>query len=1164
MDTLHILLLGPPDFIWQGESWKITRRTLRALLFYLAVEGQANREELRTLFWPEEEDEQKARANLRVALARLRAELPDPEILDVSDQQVSLNRERVVVDAAQFNQLVSQPLRTAAQPSPSNPLPDRFYQQLTQAAELWRSPHFLDSLSLAEDNPALDHWLSAAAQRFENTNLRVLLRLAENAAINGDLDRAIHWAQAALEIDAWSDELQARVIRWMLALGRYNAADGYAQNLQARYKIEGEEIPPELAELVHQAHRASRGKNGVSEGWPASMLLQVPLVGRGGELKALQAAYRRGGIVLLRGEAGSGKTRLIYEFQRSLQPRPRLLLLNAIQSDSALPFQPLIDALRRGIRQEEWQKIPAAWLQQLAYFLPELIEPLPKIALPENSPAEVLRGRLFEALRQLLTEICRNERLLLVLDSTQWCDEATLAALTYLMERRFFAERCLLVVTARVEEQSPLVESLFNPQRSSAWVEQIILPAFSLEETADLARQVLEQALEPAQVRRLREETGGNPLFLLEILYALLEYAPSAGIATALARLPVGGSLHSLLRERLDRLPPQARQVAAAAAILGDEFTPVLLEAVTVLGAEPVAKALDELQGAHLIQSVADSPHAAYTFIHGRVREVIQWEEGSARLRLMHLRVARALEAQASDPDRLDALLAQHYEAAGEPQTAIRYWLKAAQRARALFSNPTAEAALQSAERLVQRLNDALPDETLYQLYTQWGEIAAEREDVARMEETYGRLLRAGEERQSPLLVGSALSGLAEMHSRKGDSARALDLFQRAAYHLQQLEDPTALVQSYNRQGFYLMMLVRNAEAIAVFEKALALAGEAGSTQLQEARAGTEYYLGLAYNVTGWPLKAQEIAARSLRQDKSPHKVYGHLVMAGAKFYMGEHQASLGHSRMGLQIAQSLASPRMMGYFTIYQARAELALGQIDAAWAHLQPAMEMARAYGHRDFLGINLSLVGDIYRVLGDTQKAIQAYQSGMQSGTGLWDSLGCQHHLALALADAGDMQEGLRQAEEAYRQARELNLGVVASPALTTWIYLLARDGQMDEALKHLAEWNDLYHDRHFGSPEIVEGWVLSMAALRRGDQAEVQRQAELAIQLARQRGNPWWELQGYRLLKMSGPLNRSALARVEELLTVIDNCVRHPDLRELVEAYLVRARAALISL
>lgn len=1157
MDTLQILLLGPPDVLWNGTSLRIPRRSLRAMLFYLACNGQISRSELYNLFWPDETD-RKAQANLRTALNRLRKALPDPGLVVVTSDHISLDRERVVVDVLQFRNLIEQTWQIAAQLPSLTLLPEWVVRLMRQSVQLWRSAHFMAGFSLQGGSPDFDYWLSIISQTLEGQYLRVLTRLADHFNLMGDLETALHYVLAGLEADPWANELHARGIRYMLGLNRISAASAYAGTLQARYAAEGEELSEELLEICRRAHQGGDSTTPPVEDWPAWLRTQAHLVNRRAEMEELRGVYRRGGTAVLWGEAGSGKTRLAYEFHRTLTPQPRLFLLSAFQIETSLPFQALIDALRRGVSREEWLRLPRPWLQQLSYLLPELAEPVPADNAFEQLSTKILRGNLYEALRQLLIEIGGSRKILMVLDQAQWADESTLAALAYLIDRGFFAEHGLLLLAARVEEPAPELDRFIQQSQARKPIQQIRLGPLSREDVAELAHMVLDRPLEESLTNRLTVETGGNPLFILETLRALIETTPAADLSTAFEKLPIGDSLYVLLQERLNRLQPASRQVATAAAVIGDEFSPEMIELVAQLEPEVVVQALDDLVQTHMIQVVPTGQHVAYAFIHRQIVEVIHWVLGPARLRLLHLRAARALEALQPDPVPMAASLAQHYEAAGEIRAAIQYWLKAAQHALSLISIYEAELAFQAADRLVQRSNEALPDYLLHELYTGWGELAYERADTIALEQIFTRLLQTGEERHNTLLLGGARRGLGDLYSLLNDPERAMDSFQQAEFYLKQVGDRIEWVRLYNRLGMFFISQVRYDEAVKILERAIALADEIGNEGVQEVRAGTEYILGIVYNITGWPDKAQQLVGGSVWRAQSPAVMYGHLVMTAAKLSTGERLAALEHARLGIQMAQVVSSSRMVLGFMVYQARSALAMGQVDDTWETVQLAMNYCQNGQNADLLAIFRSIAGNVYRLMGDLPGAVHFYRMALEDGKGKWDESAFQLYLGQALAESGQVVEGLRLVEHAYQRAREINLATTYIPAMGAWAYILSQDGQLDKSARVMQEWRQLIAERNIKAYVLAEAAVLCRIAFQRGDLDEARLQAERTILMGKTYGSPWWELTGYQLQRSMGPLDAQAVIQEDGILKRIVQNSRHPDLQVLVNGFTLKKR------
>jgi DNA-binding SARP family transcriptional activator len=653
MPTLRILLLGSPAVYYDDAPLTIQRRVQRTLLFYLATHADpVGRDELLALFWPEE-DEAGARRRLREALSKLRAALPDPNLLTASRERVGLASGRVYVDALEFQSLIdplrSSPLRVIA----TQPLPEAVFQRLVKAVMLWRAPHFLAGASLPA-SATLDDWLMRTSQSLEHARQSALERLADHAEATGDPEAALGWLRQALEHDELNEDLHYRVLLLLDRLGRRTEALEACDYLRDLFKRELRTSPsPALQALCERIRQhstippAEAEKNGwphrgdAAWGRPLSLSMHLPFVGRSAALAALRRAYHNGGIAILLGEAGSGKSRLAQELYLSLEPAPALLLAPARPLENSLPFQPLVELLRHSVDAREWKDLPAAWIQPLSLLLPELNDLRPDLPpAPEVAP-ETARPAIFEGLRQVLLRLAEKYRLLLFLDNAQWVDPDSLAALAYLSVRGFFDQRGLLALAYRPEEPNPRLDEWLAHAALIPRFHEIDLPPFTRDEIAELARHAL--GLSPADelVERLALDSGGNPYLAIETLRAMLELGITPGDVATGSSLPLARGVLALLHARLGRLSPAARQAAQAAALAGNPFETAQLEAALKLDAEAAIAALEELNAAGLVTLAdgGDPGLPAYRFRHAKTREALLLELSPARAQMLRRRI---------------------------------------------------------------------------------------------------------------------------------------------------------------------------------------------------------------------------------------------------------------------------------------------------------------------------------------------------------------------------------------------------------------------------------------------------------------------------------------------------------------------------------------------
>lgn len=312
--------------------------------------------------------------------------------------------------------------------------------------------------------------------------------------------------------------------------------------------------------------------------------------------------------------------------------------------------------------------LDAVWLTDIARLRPELLIARPDVPAPEPQLETWQRSRFFDALSHVFDAAAP---LLLVVDDLQWSDADTLDWFYYFL-RSPAATRCLVVGTVRAEEEQdnrPLRALVAELER----LERLTLVTLGpLDETASarLADEVAEHPLDPEAQAKTFRETEGHPLFIIE--RGRMESSGGSGGEAALSP-----RVQSVVAARLARLSDEARAVAEVAAAIGRDFTFDVVAQVSDLEEDAVVRALDELWRRHVVRVQAGE---RWDFSHDRIREVAYRSIGPARVRLIHRRIAQALErAFASDLDRVSAPIATHLDRGGQPARAIPFLERAAQ-----------------------------------------------------------------------------------------------------------------------------------------------------------------------------------------------------------------------------------------------------------------------------------------------------------------------------------------------------------------------------------------------------------------------------------------------------------------------------------------------------
>ena len=443
-------------------------------------------------------------------------------------------------------------------------------------------------------------------------------------------------------------------------------------------------------------------------------------VGRQHELDTLAQALERasaghGQVVALVGEAGVGKSRLVYEVVHSHHTQGWLVLESAsVSYGKATAYFPVIDLLKRYAHVEDGddsRTVRAKVTGQVLTLDAALQEALPALlgllgALPEDSPFLTLdplqrRQRTLDALKRLLLRESQEQALLLVFEDLHWIDTETQALLDSLVES-LPTVHLLLLVNYRLEYQHSWGSKTYYAQ-----VRLDPLPPAS----ADALLQALlgaDPSLEPLK-RLLIERTEGNPFFLEESVRALVETGVLLGapgtyrLAQALPAIQVPATVQAVLAARIDRLPLEEKRLLQTAAVIGTEVPFALLQAITEMPEEALYHGLAHLQAAEFLYETRLFPERDFTFKHALTHEVAYSGLLQERRHILHVLIVEALETLARDRLSEQVERLAHHALRGEVwDKALAYCRQAGEKALAQSANREA------AEHFEQALN-ALP-----------------------------------------------------------------------------------------------------------------------------------------------------------------------------------------------------------------------------------------------------------------------------------------------------------------------------------------------------------------------------------------------------------------------------------------------------------------------
>ncbi|EFH86191.1 ATP-binding protein [Ktedonobacter racemifer] len=699
---LRVAVLGPPEVMHIGNRLTFSLRKAQALLLYLAVEkGLHSRSKLASLLWPDSETNT-ARSALRNALTLL-LNLFDTSPaaaspLLIQQDFIGLNPQAPLeLDLDVVQQAWKEALRFSI--VPPEPLRASLVAQVQHALSLARGS-FLDGFWLRDEAP-FDRWVQQQQQQWQMRLYLLCDRLSGWQEATGELAQSQATLTRWLELDPLAEEAYRRLMRVHLAQGDATAALQIYATCQARL-AEELQIEPSVDTITLADHirttSARRAGNrsvyiaNVANQPPGELI--APLIGRSSAFTRLVSCYqqvRQGQpqAVLLTGEAGIGKTRLMSEFVAWARAQgAEVLRGQAFELGGRLPYQSLVDALRPRLEAENAPEdlLDDLWLAELSCLLPELRVRYPDLTSPTQDKL-VARLRLCEAVARLLQALSKRVPLVLVLDDLHWLDVASFDLVRYLGHCwKDHGSRVLLLCTIRSDqlELNPMLSTRLADLRHDLPMTYIELQPLSQEETMQLlAAMVVERdqscvdksemhgqpttelaaGCAPGWEAKLRElgnflfaQTGGQPLYLLEMLKLFQDrgwLVPQLGVdgtwrlemavetTTLIAQKRAGRELvppfvRAIVLTHLSKLTPPARQLVMACAVLGSRVHAQSLWQAAELGAQEGVEALEEAVKSGLLrEEIAGGSRAdclcCYSFSHELMRKVVYTELGAAR-----------------------------------------------------------------------------------------------------------------------------------------------------------------------------------------------------------------------------------------------------------------------------------------------------------------------------------------------------------------------------------------------------------------------------------------------------------------------------------------------------------------------------------------------------
>ena len=759
----------------------------------------------------------------------------------------------------------------------------------------------------------------------------------------------------------------------------------------------------------------------------------MELVGREAEIERLQQCWTKtirgaGQVVVLTGEAGIGKSRLVIEAEKRLCHQPHATLHysgSPHRADASMSV--LIDELQRSLGfaaedavrkridklQQEFSPLGSAAIEATALSCMLL-------GLPHETPQDVKefspqkrKERTFAVLMARIKAMALLQPVFAVVEDAHWVDPTSLEFLTLVVEQASTMP-VFLAIVARPEFAPPW------PEHSH--VTTLALPRLSPTESAVLIEQVAGERRIPGAIQATIVSRGdGVPLFVEELTKSVLESAGGDARRTPSASVgPIPTTLHGLLLTRFDRLE-LGKDVAQVAAVIGREFSFERLRIVAGLDEPTLSAALDQLMASGLIFRRGSLPEATFIFKHALARDAAYDMLSRERRQTLHAGAARSLEEQTTDAANPEPeLLAYHWREAGDPIKAVGYLLAAAERA--LFRSAAREALshLAQARELIstQPANRTrLQLELTFELTSARAFLAARGYTAIETREAYQRAREHCEALTDrsilPLIIHGQWLGAWTAADHEAALERARELYSWAERNQEQ----AGFAMAHGDLGMSLTVLGRLTEARGHLEEALkinsfALPGRQPFVASDvDGRISALSFMHNCLLLLGFPEKAETTAkeAASLRPQNLYSQVLAQTRALRMRVFERNASAAAEIGAAVLRLCKEQGYPHFISITMIYSGWAMAQCGDPGGGTALCERGLAELRNVGSHCWLPLHLALLAECYAQVGDRNSASQTVAEALQSvettGERTWEPEIHRLKGAFILSAAGD---------------------------------------------------------------------------------------------------------------------------------------------------------------
>ncbi len=871
-------------------------------------------------------------------------------------------------------------------------------------------------------------------------------------------------------------------------------------------KVKGKPEPLKVYQLI-SARDLSQTQRGLSG-------MEAPLIGREYETHILLDAYRnlragQGNIVVVAGDAGLGKSRLVAETLKQVRqaendsPKPLWLFGRGLAYRQSFANRLFVDILYSYLQLPEDSDDELVKLRLEAMgdelFGDRKNEVVPYLTtllgiklngdteLPVNDP-QILQQRIFLAMGEWVESLAARQPLVMVFEDLHWSDPSSVAMIEYLFALTVYNPILLACVT-RPERVSNFwkIKSQSAREYTKNFTELTLWPLTD-EESRQLIKHLLKIEPMPEDLEQLLlSRAEGNPLFLEEVLRSLIEdgtIARSNGhwqIARSVTDINIPNTLQGVLTARIDRLEESVKRVLQVAAVIGRVF-PRFVLAPIINDEKILESALEQLELADLIAVHKREPEPEYIFKHVLTYETAYNSMLHQQRQMIHRQIADFMATRYwLLGEQFAPIVADHYYKSETWPRAMRYYQRAAEAALQSFANEQAVNFYGRALEVAKIMGAAADQAALVAIYEGRARILARLGEPQKAVDDFKKMQAKAEQSNDKAAQMRALNGLGSLHASHHNFTEASEFFQQALAVARQIGDKQGISETLIQLGAFYYNMGQLELATKCYREAydlsIELQNEVGRINAEDGLAKVMLEQGeVLASLTRYQ---EEIIPMRRRLGYRGGLMHSLATVLMAHVFLGDYAAAEQTAEELLELHQKSGDYLRVPQVKYYRALALLYRGLLGDASVCLQEGLALAREQGQKSMEALGLAWLGYYYLTVGMDELALQHAQESVAIakalGSPLYD-MKARAVLGAAYRHLDRLDEAVTELEAMQRVARDMGF----TPDVVSILYQLTRAyldaGQWDKAQTALDQLLDLARASEM-KEFLARGWWLT---------------------------------------------------------------------------------------